>query len=172
MDYVKDDYNAYVNHAAPRIAPLFKYRLCQAVFQSNNKLHNHLRDTDYHRKSTPHSLIIKASDVASSNIASSSVASPVTTQTATATPQLIIAESLIKQAPPGHAFRGWHYTIAKAHIAGSTEAEPTCLDSGCSITMINKTFLKRVAPQAKIYHISKIKINGIGPAVHNSSAYI
>lgn len=41
-----------------------------------------------------------------------------------------------------HNFRGWHYAEAQFELSDKAELERVCIDTGCTITLIDREFLK------------------------------
>ena len=128
-----DDVNA--NHI--EICPTVNCWICQQLFLSNNALHQHLQSTCWALK--------QFKDPKKAKSATGLYAKP--------KKKVIIAST----APttndlPKYGFRIWQYTTANVQFNKDRQAKihNVCLDTGCTITLIDRDFLKEVAPNAVI----------------------
>ncbi len=78
----------------------------------------------------------------------------------------------------GLAFRGWTYatatvTLAPDHLPPDFNPESiACLDTGCGITLVDKSWLAKNLPTQKISTISTpLKVRGIGAFKHKSGEF-
>jgi hypothetical protein len=77
----------------------------------------------------------------------------------------------------GDAFRSWHYTTTPASLSVSADTSPeaqsqdkdVCLDTGCTPTIVDRSFLKEQAPEAEVKSREEtLTINGIGSDKHQT----
>ncbi len=73
----------------------------------------------------------------------------------------------------GYGFRGWRYATANVKLSpNATTTQAICLDTGCTMTLIDRQFLMEQTPQVTIHQMpSPIPVRGLGSAVHNSDQY-
>ena len=129
-----------------------KCRHCRAKYPSNNALHRHLRSGC----SAPEEI---AANNTSPNISGHVVGRKITSD----------ATDLRSN---GYGFRGWHYVTAL--IALSTNATPTdlCLDTGCTMTLIDRKFLHEQTPNTRIKYLdSTIAVRGVGAGKHHTNEF-
>ena len=63
----------------------------------------------------------------------------------------------------GYGFRNWHYVTINVKLFKSSNLKPVCLDTGCFLTLINRAFLIKQAPDFLIKIMaSSITVKGIG----------
>ncbi len=67
----------------------------------------------------------------------------------------------------GYGFRNWYYVIAKVKLTKKGSLNEVCLDSGYTITLINREFLRTYFLDSEIRKmVYVLKIRGIGLNVH------
>ena len=72
----------------------------------------------------------------------------------------------------GFGFRNWHYITINVSLQPQASAEPVCLDTGCSLSIVDKTWLMLRAPDTKVrFMASPIIVRGIGADKHSTSEY-
>lgn len=122
-------------------------QICSQTFPSGNKLHRHIRTCIGGLPKALH--------------ASEQVDIP-----------LIISKAP-KARKDGLAHQGWHYASLKASAIEKGEEFDICVDTGCSLGIVDQGFLNRHYPGAEI-HKSKqpIKIRGIGSKIHQGSGFV
>lgn len=73
----------------------------------------------------------------------------------------------------GHAFRQYHYAITKIMLMLKMNPESGCLDSGCSVTLMDRAYLARAHPGLTIRSmVSPITVRGLGANRHQTSKYV
>ena len=73
----------------------------------------------------------------------------------------------------GLGFRQWHYVTASAKLSPTADLASICLDSGCTITLVDRAFLFKHYPNAQILRIVlPLTVRGIGNERHRTSEYI
>ena len=73
----------------------------------------------------------------------------------------------------GLGFRQWHYITASAKLSPTADLASICLNSGCTMTLVNRAFLLKHCPNAQILRIvSPLTVRGIGNERHRTSEYI
>ena len=74
---------------------------------------------------------------------------------------------------PGFSFRSWHYATVLVRLGQKRDLTEVCADSGCTMSLIDRQFLKEQRPDLKINKTpSRITVKGIGGQIHESSEYI
>ena len=130
---------------------VIRYRNCQAVFQSNNQLHRHLKDC----QGTKSTAATKASSVQGSDTGRARV----------------IKSSASDIVVDGYRFRSYRYAIALTALTPTGDKYKLYLDSGCTISLIDKKFILNYSiPIQKMP--TPINIRGIGDRRYNTSEYI
>jgi len=67
----------------------------------------------------------------------------------------------------GYAFRNFHYAMALAKLAVYCIIDYICLDTGCSVSLIDRQFLLRNLPKVQIHKMATlINVRGIGANKH------
>ncbi len=55
----------------------------------------------------------------------------------------------------------------------NAKVEEICVDTGCTMSLVDRSFLRRNAPDAEIQSLPcPLKVRGIGDNVHSSSDYV
>ena len=136
----EEEVNVEVNYVAP--PRLYACKRCHRAFESNNKLHKHIR----------------------SNCTNSAEPKPQQDQLLIpAKPEEIITSTAERSKTYGYAFRGWRYATATARLSHDSTNDTVCLDTGCAMSLIDRTFLKEQQPSVKIKTMATpINVRGIG----------
>ena len=183
LDYY--DMNGYpedetpVNFTSPEVANAAKAhcRWCRQAFQSNNALHQHIRD------GCP-----KARKTGSATKNSKPLPSPAVRRLQPSLPKSTAAAEVISDAAgdevilsntdsasdigTGYGFRGWTY--AKTEVALSPTGQPKigCLDIEAGMTLSDRDFYKKQNPNDTIRTMATpLKVRGLGTHRHESSEY-
>ena len=166
---------------------------CLTAFKSKNQLHQHLGNSGRGRKATKSScqgFLPKPSAEPSlprpQSALKPSAAAPGSRMNdpgrgsaypAAATPfSLPIIKSTSsseKEVGSGHAFRQYHYATVDIQLTPE-QPEPTkgCADSGCSVTLVDRAFLKSLLPDCEIRTMSTpITVRGLGSNLHQTAEY-
>jgi hypothetical protein len=137
----------------------FSCNRCLESFPSNTKLHKH----------------IKLRNCRPSNKSPSQMV-PLTTTTnhADNLRKLPLLESSAeRKAPPGFSFRTWKYATVAVALSPEGSSEQVCVDSGCTMSLIDRDFLHQKLPNARVQHTkSPILVRGIGSTKHSTSEYV
>lgn len=148
QNYEPDDPepDANVHFMEPK-ALTFTCRNCKAEFTSNNKLHKHVRSCRLEGK-------VNLVQVLPSH-------------------KLPIIDSTKQdQNHYGFAFRSYRYATVKASLAADSPTDEFCVDSGTSMSLIDKGYLKAKCPQVEIKRmVSPSSVRGIGTQLHDTSSY-
>ena len=124
---------------------------CQIGFPSNNKLHQHIRSRTCAR------LQRKTQRVISEN---------------TSEEPPIIESTAANSDKPGFNFRSWHYATIQASLTKKGASHDLCINSGCTLSLIDKNFLLNQAPNAEIRPMaSPLTVKGIGNRKHAAEEY-
>ncbi|KAI1002264.1 hypothetical protein K3495_g5937 [Podosphaera aphanis] len=89
-------------------------------------------------------------------------------------PLTIVSSTASKStAPPGYAFRGRCYAQIQVSISSPHNNQVTvCLDTGCAMSLIDRTYLRSHNPTAKIHRMDKeMKVRGLGTALYDASEF-
>ena len=139
-------------------------RKCHEAFDSNNCLHRHLRA----RCNIPSST--------GANIPSSTVAEPTIVAEAASTTDAA-GTKLIKSTASdtwteGYAFRGYRFATAEISLRLHGKLHSLCLDSGCTMSLIDRQFLLREVKNVVIKKMpTPMNVRGIGNKKHDASEY-
>ncbi|TAQ83100.1 hypothetical protein B7494_g8576 [Chlorociboria aeruginascens] len=144
-------------------------RRCDLTFPSKNKLHLHLRKDvcvkPKHIKST----------AASSSSALLELDSPETVIVGLAhsAPVITSNSNAALDCGTGYGFRKWHYVTAQAKLDLNLQSSSVCLDTGCSLSLIDKAWLLQSLPDVKIRKMAApIMVRGISDLKHPTTEYI
>lgn len=131
-------------------------QICGEPFLSKTKLHNHLKvspclksqySTKTERGSEP-----PASTIAIGNVIRSDAKQPTRN---------------------GYGFRGWHYVTVQASLKTDGQLHAICLDTGCTMSLIDRSFLNNELPDAKVQRMtSLIAVRGLGSTSHNTAKFV
>ena len=71
-----------------------------------------------------------------------------------------------------YGFRGWHYATADAKLLLDRPIHAICLDTGCTMSLVDWKFLAAHDPEATISKMaSLVKVCGIGHDTHLADEY-
>ena len=157
IDGPADDNEISINHV--RSASAICQR-CQSAFPSNNKLHRHIRSDVCSKIST--SKLAKGNTVKKDNIPKVS-----------ANLGMLIESDAPSDRELGFGFRKWHYMEVQIHLSQSGAMEFVCLDSGCTMSLIDGNFPRIHAPNQTIQKLSKpINVRGIRSVTHTCTEFV
>ncbi|RKF57059.1 hypothetical protein OnM2_077009 [Erysiphe neolycopersici] len=89
------------------------------------------------------------------------------------TETITIKSNIPSKGPPGYAFHGFKYATAKARVSENDSIKDICLDTGCTMSLIDEYFFYKNVPQVVIMSFSKtIPVSGIGKQAHNCEKYV
>ncbi|TAQ84474.1 hypothetical protein B7494_g7190 [Chlorociboria aeruginascens] len=151
------DYEPVANFSQPSPSD-FACKKCDEVFPSKNKLHIHLRRHDCQRiqpveDNTPSTDVVV-------NLASDA---PVIKSTAKSN----------LDCGTGYGFRKWHYVTAQAKLHLDMDPVAICIDTGCSLSLIDEAWLLKCIPDVKIRTMATpIMVRGISNLKHPTSKYV
>ena len=151
MDYYNPTYQEEEENAptALSIVPVHVCRRCQAEFKSNNLLHKHIRAWN---------CVPKAS--ATPTAFNGSV-------------EIVPSTVPITDLGTGFGFRNYHFLTLFVALSAIAVAISVCMDSGCSVTLIDRAFLLEQAPNIHIRTMaSPISVRGIGSNHHSTKEYV
>ena len=141
-------------------------RKCEKEFPSNNKLHSHLKEKACRRKTIP-------KETKNPNDQEPVTTDDLKVSLLTETPDSGDLELIESKAPPspsnGMAFRSWHYLTALFSLSRNGVPESGCLDTGCGMSMGDRSFLRRLIPSFTTKkHDNPITLRGIGSNRHST----
>lgn len=149
----------------------YQCRRCHAIFLSKNELHRHLGNPGRGRQAQTSSCLgypIKDPAIYP--------ASAETSTEAPSQPSSKIIKSSANSAlevGTGHAFRQYHYAMAAIQLDLEKDPENGCLDTGCSVTLMDRVFLAKTRPGLTIQTMaSPITVRGLGSNKHQTSEYV
>ena len=76
-------------------------------------------------------------------------------------PEEVIELSATHTHQPEYGFRGWHYATAEVRFERDSKAHSVCFNTGCSITLIDRDFLSKVAPNTEVHRSGPVNVNEI-----------
>ena len=72
----------------------------------------------------------------------------------------------------GLGFRTWHYATVEAKFTVDGSSSDLCVDTGCTMSLVDRSFLQRNAPHAVISQMtSTVEVRGIGSVLHKSKDF-
>jgi len=95
----------------------------------------------------------------------------------TSTPPADLPER-VSTAPPfdigtGMGYRGYTYAVAQIRLSKDAPTGPSCFDSRCSASLIDRNFFKSQEPTAEIRTMAHtLRVKGISGNEHSSSKYV
>jgi hypothetical protein len=73
----------------------------------------------------------------------------------------------------GTLFRAWHYATTEVSLSPEAKPEDICIDTGCGMTMIDRDFLSRQNPEAKVVTLNeRVTVKGIGSDRHDTQEVV
>ena len=154
--YYQDEFGYHVGTTLLPSSKAYSCRRCSSIFPSNNKLHSHLRKCS-HLKRPSYQTEVKAATLASE---------------AFFTDIPIIKSVATANKPNGLAFQSWHFATFAARIDQRGPLEHLCADTGCTMSLIDRKFLKLTAPHVSINQCEReIMVRGIRSCTHQCNKY-
>ena len=155
-------------------SPTIECRNCHHIFGSRNKLHNHIR-----AGCTKRTKMISMFSCAPKQDNMPREIDPERTGRTPSNARVEALESIIEsdatdEVKGGCGFRGWQYVTAMIKLQATTTAtaEPVCLDTGCTMSIIDREFLRLQAPETKIQQMaSPITIRGVGQGTYRCNEF-
>lgn len=150
--------------------------ICDTKFPSRNKLHHHIKSLHKKSKNSRSNLALHSSNPFTKDLAkiqsihegsNNEEILPISTL------QLVASNAPKSAFPPGYGFRGRRYAQVQV-ILHSPANNPTwvCLDSGCTMTLIDKNFLIKECPTINLAKMpSAMTVRGIGAQFHDASKF-
>ena len=157
LDYYEPEPYNEPEEPQANLAELMTYscRFCRDTFISNNKLHQHLRRGCLARPEKIRTVALA-------------------TDTPKAAKPVVIPSSaeVQKDIGTGCGFRNWHYMTAMVQLGLEATPQAICLDTGCSSSLIEKSFLTSQAPETTIrQRAAPVSVRGIGSNQLDSREY-
>ena len=164
-------------------------RRCRKAFTSNNELHRHLRagcsltppggpksfsDAEAYPAKSVSPSTTGATKGTSESSQPNTVMPAGLTSPPTSPEPTIIRSNVDSSADigTGYGFRGWNYAKAKASLAVAAVPEDVCLDTGASVSLMDRNFFKAQAPNTPIRTMaSPLQVRGLGTNRHESWEY-
>ena len=152
----------------------FKCRRCSEIFSSNNSLHRHIRSALHIKESSLDHLMTNS--VVSTTRMRTDLAVATTnplTDSAPASAEPEVITSMSTNTPrEGYAFRSFHYVTAMIQLFLSGMLFDLCFDTGCTMSLIDRKFLRDNHPAAEIKKMpTPMTVKGIGSKKHEASEY-
>lgn len=135
----EDDSEPGLIHTDAHIATIkdISCKVCHTTFSSNNKLHNHLKLSSCLSKqaATP------ANPIPQPNNDTRPGSNP-------SRNGKVVKSTADGTKGDGFGFRGWHYATIEARLQKlSGLSYDVCLDTGCTMSIIDRVFLTEAAPR-------------------------
>ena len=153
LDYYNPAYQSEEENAptALAVSPVHVCHRCQAEFQSNNSLHKHIRARE---------CVSKPPAVAPPTVFHGEV-------------EIVESTAPVTDLGTGFGFRNYHFLTLFIALTATAVAIAVCIDSGCSVTLIDRAFLLEQAPDTHIRTMaSPISVRGIGSNHHSTNKYV
>lgn len=148
-------------------------RICREIFPSNNKLHLHLKMGPCFIKKA---ITKTTATVMSASITPASIPEPYdeTKMDSSASSARIVKSTADDIKGNGYGFRGWHYATVETRLHKPSEhLHAICLDTGCTMSLIDRIFLTNEIPDASIRKMaSPISVRGLGTTNHQTNEYV
>ena len=171
-----------VDHRGVTLVSAVSYqcRRCFASFFSKNELHRHLGSPGRGRQRTlPTCPGAPIQDPLEAEAHPAAIESTPATDPESfkdpGNPRKVIKSSANSAAEigTGHAFRQYHYAMAAIGLFLEMNPENGCLDTGCSVTLMDRAFLARTHPNLAIKRMaSPITVRGLGSTMHETDEYV
>ena len=160
-DYEQEQPTSDVNFVQPQTID-HHCHVCKSAFPSRNRLFQHLKDQCWPAHSANKALVATSQEV---KLVDANLVAP------------IIKSKAIpdKTKPPGYGFRGWKYATIKVQWSATGEQEGTevCLDTGCSVTLVDRACLKKTLPNALIKKMATpMPVRGVGNKIVRTDEYV
>ncbi|KAI9789601.1 MAG: hypothetical protein M1816_005910 [Peltula sp. TS41687] len=127
------------------IGTVHECRNCEGGFESKNKLHRHIRTIcSRTTKNGPKETSFGAKDIHRMDTLGSKFHEQVDVL------ETVVESNASDDVKGGYGFRGWEYVIAMVKLHAMAKAEPLCLDTGCTMSIIDREFLHVQAPHAVV----------------------
>ena len=82
--------------------------------------------------------------------------------------QKVIESDATDDKIAGYGFRGWQYVTAMVRLRQDGPTESICIDTGCTMSIIDREFLQQQLPEATVRQMaSPITVRGVGQGTHN-----
>ena len=138
-------------------------RVCRETFTSRNKLHNHLKLSPCLSKEA--------------TAPARSMPKPKDDSEPRSSPRhdgKVVKSAADGAKGDGFGFRGWHYATVEARLCTPSGLDyAICLDTGCTMSLIDRTFLTEAAPDIPTRRMaSPISVRGLGTTNHNTNEYV
>jgi hypothetical protein len=155
-----------VNFASSEIKKEVTCKKCKKSFPSNNQLHKHVREDNYKR---PGILKSKNQATVESDTEETTEKSSVVTPVSLALTAIPVVESAVDSKSDigtGFGFRNWHFVTVMFKFSVKGATHKVCMDTGCSVTLIDRKWLLTNRPDILLRIMSKpLLIRGIGGKV-------
>ena len=180
----------YFGAALVTCPPAIHCKNCMQSFLSKNQLHLHLGNSGRGRKAS------KSSCQGLQKPSASALQTPSASQKPSAAglgsrsndpgsgsafpaaavvskPRVIKSTSdSTKKVGTGYAFRQYYYAVIDIQLTSEAEPKKACVDSGCSVTLIDRAFLKSLLLDCEIRKLaSPITVRGLGSSLHQTAEY-
>ena len=133
--YIKEDYDeTFVHHLVNETT----CNRCSIAFLLNNRLHRYLRN-DKCRRTRP--------------IVNQKLLEKLDTDIITKSAFHTVESDATATKDGGLGFKQWHYATAIAKLSPEAELTSVYLDSGCTITLVDRDFLQKQCPDITILYI-------------------
>jgi hypothetical protein len=155
QDPYHEDYKPLVNFMS--VSYHVQCTRCRETFPSNNKLHKHLRSKcsgDHEKKQVRNSPKVVTAHALAATVIESDMNAKLDVVT-------------------GYRFRTYHFVTAEIRFSPDTNETQVCLDTGCSVTLIDRLGLESVLPDIEIRTIATpISVSGSGLNKQMSASYV
>ena len=135
---------------------------------SNNKLHNHLRQSCKGR----HTAFTVSIGTAPVTISPSKEKENLQSVIFQGMPVIHSSVNPSADIGTGYGFRGYHYLKGKVALSLSSMSDTVCFDTGCSVTLCDSSFFRAQAPNTPIRKMATpITVRGLGANKHATDQY-
>ena len=151
-------YNEHSVHFIGSVAPTPNHicQSCTKSFNSSNKMHKHLWEGKCHPRSKTMTQVY-----------------PMEPTAAALNDHVIESDIKPNNRVSGQGFWHWQYTTITAQFNPTGPISSICIDSGCSMTLVNHQFLKDHIPGVIIHQSTHpLTVQGLGEQMHPASKFV
>ena len=182
-DLINVEFAAVLYHVAALIKSKTFCWHCKQEFASGNLLHKHLKScpsckrpaADHTNKKTK-TIILKVQKevtVTDSPVEDSIIDSTSTSPALKAKKAPSIIQSSALRNFNGMIFHNWHFCMMNVSFELKGIAALVCVNTDCTMSLIDQAFLKKMRPDIKVKHLTKvIPLREIGAAKHLSDKWV
>ena len=174
--------NIDANHA---VTAAYNCRHCRKAFKSNNALHRHVQSIHSCTKQAalltaavppPITNQVNYSELCQKlplSLHSELKSSPVKGAYLTELNKQLVCSNTTNISTNDYGFQGWRYTTVDAQFSQTEPLTSICLDTDCTVSLVNRAFLTNHTLNALIWHMtSPMKVRSLSSISHSADKYV